>query len=41
MLVGDFPSELLELEGEGGVWYWEEEEWVSLALVVEQVPGWE
>lgn len=40
-LVGDFPSEPLELEGDGGVWYWEEVEWVSLAPVVDHVPGWE
>lgn len=40
VLVGDFPSEPLELEGEGGDWYWEGVEWVSLAPVLEQDPGW-
>lgn len=37
--MGDFPSELLELEGDGGDWYWEEVEQVSLASVLD--PGWE
>lgn len=37
----DFPSEPLELEGEGGDWYWEEEEWGSLAPVLEHDSGWE
>lgn len=40
-LVEDFPSEPLELEGEGGDWYWEEEEWGSLAPVLEHDSGWE
>lgn len=39
--MGDFPSEPLELEGEGGDLYWEEVERVSLALVLEHDPGWE
>lgn len=39
--MGDFPSEPLELEGEGGDWYWEEVERVSLAPVLEHDPGWE
>lgn len=41
MLVGDLPSEPLELEGEGGDWYGEEAEWVLLAPVLEHDPGWE
>lgn len=38
-VVGDFPSEPLELEGDGGVWYWDDVEWVSLGPVAEQEPG--
>lgn len=30
-VLGDFSSELLVLEGDGGVWYWDEVERVSLA----------
>lgn len=39
--VWDFPSEPLELEGEGGDWYLVEEEWLTLAPTLECDPGWE
>lgn len=39
--VGDFPSEPLELEGEGGDWYREEVVRLSLVPVLEHDPGWE
>lgn len=40
-VVGVFASEQLELEGEGGDWYWEEVVWLSRAPVLEHDPVWE